>query len=63
MKLPPIQFSLPVIFLIWCVAGVYTHGPVMLAYPAIWGTVGLLFLGLNFWLKSTSSGDRSANSG
>jgi hypothetical protein len=33
--------------LFWAVAAVYVHGWVMLAYPAMWCVVGLLFLGLN----------------
>lgn len=42
--LPDIKISLPIIFLVWCVAAwVAFDGPVMLAYPAMWLAVGLAF--------------------
>ena len=52
MKLPDLKITLPVIFVLWCVAGVMTHGPVMLAYPAMWGVVGVAFYGLRLLLRS-----------
>lgn len=47
MKLPGLPVMLAFIALFWVVAGVYVHGWVMLAYPAMWCVAGLLFLGLN----------------
>ena len=41
--LPDIKISLPIIFLVWCVAAVLLNGPVMLAYPAMWLVVGIAF--------------------
>ncbi len=40
MKLPSLKISLPFIFLCWCIAGVQSHGLVILAYPAMWAVVG-----------------------
>jgi len=47
MKLPSLKVSLPFIFLCWCIAGVQTHGAVILAYPAMWAGVGALLYGLH----------------
>jgi|GEM_PF-6244688 len=54
MKLPSLKFSLPFIFLCWCVAAVQTHGLVMLAYPAMWAVVGLFFFGLHVLTRTTA---------
>lgn len=42
--LPDIKITLPLIFILWCV-GVFIafDGWVLLAYPAMWGAVGLVF--------------------
>ena len=55
MFLPSLRIAIPTIFLIWCIVGVYIHGPVMLAYPAMWLAVGILFLCLSPLLKSRSA--------
>ncbi|MEM8946843.1 MAG: hypothetical protein AAGD11_16840 [Planctomycetota bacterium] len=60
MKLPSLKFSLPFIFLCWCVAGVLTHGSIILAYPAMWAVVGLLFYGLHLVTKSPASAEVGA---
>ncbi len=60
MKFPSLKISIPLIFLIWCIVGVQVHGWVMLAYPAMWGAVGLVFLVLHLALKANSGGP-SAN--
>ena len=43
--LPDIKISLPILFVLWCGFGYWAMGqnPVMLAYPAMWGAVVLLF--------------------
>jgi hypothetical protein len=49
--LPDIKVTLPVIFVVWCVGVVLAFdGWVLLAYPAMWGCVGLLF----FMLQTVS---------
>ncbi len=53
MKLPSLKVSLPLIFLCWCVAGVQTHGTVILAYPAMWAVVGVFFYGLHLVTRSS----------
>ncbi len=46
--IPDLKISLPIIFIGWCVAAVFAfHSWVMLAYPAMWGAIGLLFFGLS----------------
>ncbi len=52
MKLPSLKFSLPFIFICWCIAGSLTHGSVILAYPAMWAVVGLFFYGLHVMIKA-----------
>ncbi len=52
MKLPSLKFSLPFIFVCWCIAGSLTHGTVILAYPAMWAVVGLFFYGLHVMIKA-----------
>ncbi len=47
MKLPQLPVILAFIAVLWCVAGVFVHGWAMLAYPLMWGAIGLLFLVLN----------------
>ncbi|TWT97059.1 hypothetical protein Pla108_28360 [Botrimarina colliarenosi] len=43
--LPDIKISLPVLFVLWCAGGYWAmNGPVMLAYPAMWLGVAVLFL-------------------
>lgn len=59
MKLPSLKFSLPFIFLCWCVAGTFTHGAVILAYPAMWAVVGLFFYGLHVVTKSSPNASAS----
>lgn len=51
MQLPSLKVSIPVIFVLWCVAGVMLRGPVILAYPAMWAAVALLFGVLHVLLK------------
>ncbi|QDT70117.1 hypothetical protein MalM25_30620 [Planctomycetes bacterium MalM25] len=43
--LPDIKISLPILFVLWCGFGYWAMGqnPVMLAYPAMWAAVVLLF--------------------
>lgn len=55
MKLPSLKVSLPLIFLCWCVAGVMTHGWVILAYPAMWAVVGAFFFGLHLLLRAPAA--------
>lgn len=68
MQLPSLKFSLPFIFVCWCIAGSMTHGAVILAYPAMWAVVGLFFYGLHVMTKApakdydASSSDGSAES-
>ncbi len=58
--LPDIKFSLPIIFILWCVAAVFAfHSWVMLAYPAMWAIIGILF----FVLDRATAGGESAGSG
>ena len=57
MKLPSLKVSIPLIFLIWCVVGVQVHGAVMLAYPAMWAAVGLLFLVIHLLLRAPAAPD------
>lgn len=46
--LPDIKVSLPIIFIAWCAAAWFAFGgPVMLAYPAMWLVVGLVFFALD----------------
>jgi len=52
MHLPDIKVAIPLIFVLWCVAGLLTKGPVMLMYPAMWGIVGLFFLIVHFLVKA-----------
>lgn len=59
MKLPSLKFSLPFIFVCWCIAGAMTHGSVILAYPAMWAVVGAFFYGLHIMIKSPEGGDAS----
>lgn len=43
--LPDIKIALPILFLLWCGLGYWAmQGPVMLAYPAMWAGVAVLFL-------------------
>lgn len=51
MQLPSLKVSIPVIFVLWCVAGVILRGPVILAYPAMWAAVAVLFGVLHLLLK------------
>lgn len=66
MKLPSLKISLPFIFLCWCIAGIQTHGSVLLAYPAMWAVVGLFFFGLHVLTrapaKATAAGHASGES-
>ena len=55
MKMPSLKISLPFIFLCWCLAGVQSHGVVILAYPAMWAVVGLFFLGLHLLTRGPAS--------
>ena len=58
--LPDIKISLPLIFVLWCIAAVYAFKSwVMLAYPAMWATIGVLFFVLDRTLANTggSNGD------
>ena len=56
--LPDIKISLPVIFILWCIAAVYAFESwVMLAYPAMWATIGVLF----FVLDRTLAGNGRSN--
>jgi len=48
--LPSIKISLPVIFVLWCVGGVWAMGPKILAYPALWAAVAAVFLLVDFLL-------------
>jgi len=57
MKLPSLKFSLPFIFLCWCLVGVKVHGAVILAYPAMWAVVGLFFYGLHVVLRASSGAE------
>ena len=57
MKLPSLKVAIPFIFLVWCIAGVQVHGLVMLAYPAMWGAVGLFFLVLHLLLRAPAAPD------
>ncbi len=42
--IPDIKYSLPIVFLAWCIfAWIAFDGPIMLAYPAMWAAVGVLF--------------------
>ena len=45
--LPDIRISLPIIFGVWCIAAVWLNGPVMLAYPAMWLAVGIVFFAVD----------------
>jgi len=51
MQLPSLKVSIPVIFALWCLAGVMLRGPVMLAYPAMWFGIAALFGILHVILK------------
>lgn len=43
--LPSIKVSLPILFLLWVGLGIWAmQGPVMLAYPAMWLGVAIVFL-------------------
>ena len=43
--LPDIKISLPILLLVWAAFGFWVmEGPVMLAYPAMWIGVAVLFL-------------------
>jgi hypothetical protein len=60
--LPDIKITLPIIFVLWCVAAVMLNGPTMLAYPAMWLVVGIGFWALDRALGAsrrtpTASGD------
>lgn len=58
--LPDIKISLPILFLIWCGAAyALMGGPVMLAYPAMWAGVALLFLVASKAAGPAASGDAS----
>ncbi len=61
--MPPINISLPIIFVVWCVVVCVTPalGPVMLAYPAIWALVGAAFFALDRALraKGTPAGEET----
>jgi len=63
MKLPSLKFSLPFIFACWCVAAVMTHGTVMLAYPAMWAVVGMLFYGLHVMIGTPAKLDPETATG
>jgi len=55
--LPDIKIALPVLFVLWCVGSVWAmHSTVMLAYPAMWATVALLFYVVS---KATSGGSHA----
>lgn len=57
--LPDIKVSLPILFVLWCVAGyLVMEGPVLLIYPAMWLAVGVLFL-----VVSKLIGDAPADAG
>ena len=51
--LPDIRITLPIIFVVWCVAAVWLNGPVMLAYPAMWLVVGAVFWGVDRAYRAT----------
>lgn len=55
--LPSIKISIPIIFFVWCVLGVLVHGVVLLAYPAMWLAVAILFLVINTVLGSGAGKD------
>ncbi|TWT43249.1 hypothetical protein [Botrimarina hoheduenensis] len=58
--LPSIKISLPILFLLWCAAGFWKMGgPVMLAYPAMWLGVAVLFLVVTKLLGVSSPADAS----
>lgn len=58
--LPDIKISLPIIFILWCVAAVFAFKSwVMLAYPIMWAVVGLLFFALD---RATADGGESNGS-
>ena len=43
--LPDIKISLPILLVLWCLGGYWAmNGLVMLAYPAMWAGVAVLFL-------------------
>ena len=54
MKLPSLKFSIPFLFLCWCLIGTQVHGMVLLAYPAMWAVVALFFYGLHVVLRASS---------
>lgn len=46
--LPDIKVSLPILVVIWAAFGYWVmEGPVMLAYPAMWAAVAILFLAVS----------------
>lgn len=55
MKLPSLKVTLPLLFLLWCIVGVWIHGLVILAYPMMWLVVGLVFLGMHYYLTKASA--------
>lgn len=55
--LPDIKISLPILFVLWCAGGYWAmHGPVMLAYPAMWAGVAGLFLVISKLLAPKANG-------
>lgn len=62
--LPDIKISLPILVVLWCVAGYWAMGgPVLLLYPAMWGVVTLLFVAGCKLLGSAPDAEAASDAG